>query len=138
MIGYVTVGADDLVKAEKFYSAFLQSLGYSLEISDEGLSYAMPTQDDASPNYPEFYVKPPHNGKAASVGNGTMVAFQVSIQAEVRALHLAALNAGGQDDGLPGFRAAYSATFYVGYLRDPQGNKIALYCNNPDEARRPE
>lgn len=35
-----------------------------------------------------------------------------------------------------GFRAAYSADFYVGYLRDPQGNKIALFSSNPEEPGR--
>ncbi|MCU0801683.1 MAG: VOC family protein [Rhodobacteraceae bacterium] len=138
MIGYVTVGADDLVQAERFYSSFLPSLGYDLQISDEGLSYAIPPKDDGTQDPPDFYVKPPHNRKAASVGNGAMVAFQVPSQAQVRALHAAALNAGGQDEGAPGFRVAYSAGFYVGYLRDPQGNKIALYCNNPNEPRRPD
>lgn len=27
-------------------------------------------------------------------------------------------------------------TFYVGYLRDPQGNKIALFSNDPNEPGR--
>jgi len=136
MIGYVTIGADDLLQAKRFYSSFLPNLGYGLEISEEGLSYTIPFKPDHTQGPPDFYVKPPHDGKVASVGNGTMVAFQVPSQAQVRTLHAAALNAGGQDEGLPGFRAAYSATFYVGYLRDPQGNKIALYCNDPQEPRR--
>ena len=65
-----------------------------------------------------------------------MVAFEVPTQAQVRALHAAAQSAGGHNEGAPGFRAFYSANFYVGYLRDPQGNKIALFCDNPDEPSR--
>lgn len=65
-----------------------------------------------------------------------MVAFEASNQAQVRALHAAALAAGGSDEGAPGFRAAYGPRFYVGYLRDPQGNKIALFSSNPDEPGR--
>ena len=42
MIGYVTVGADDLLRAEAFYSAFLPNLGFELEVSGEGLSYSIP------------------------------------------------------------------------------------------------
>jgi len=64
------------------------------------------------------------------------VAFEASNQAQVRALHAAALAAGGTDEGAPGFRAAYGPRFYVGYLRDPQGNKIALFSSNPDEPGR--
>lgn len=85
---------------------------------------------------PEFYVKPPFDGRPASAGNGSMVAFEASNQAQVRALHAAALAAGGTDEGAPGFRAAYGPRFYVGYLRDPQGNKIALFSSNPDEPGR--
>ena len=135
MIGYVTVGSNDISVAEQFYSAFLPSLGYILDISDEGLSYSIPVINGQE--FPDFYVKPPHNGQAASVGNGTMVAFQVPTQAQVGALHEAALAAGGRNEGAPGFRAEYSAHFYVAYLRDPQGNKIALFCNNKDEPKRP-
>ena len=65
-----------------------------------------------------------------------MVAFEASNQAQVRALHAAALAAAGTDEGAPGFRAAYGPRFYVGYLRDPQGNKIALCSSNPDEPGR--
>jgi len=137
MIGYVTVGSDDINLSERFYSAFLPSLGYVLEVSSEGLSYSMPMTADQQHEPADFYVKPPFDGQAASVGNGTMVAFEMKTQAMVRELHANALAAGGRSDGEPGFRAAYSAHFYVGYLRDPQGNKIALFCNNRDEPQRP-
>ncbi len=138
MIGYVTVGVDDLGKAECFYSAFLHSLGYQLAVSAEGLSYSMAAASGQGHEAPDFYVKPPFDGNAASAGNGTMVAFKVATQQKVRELHAAALAAGGRNEGDPGFRAAYSATFYVGYLRDPQGNKVALYCNNKNEPSRPQ
>lgn len=137
MIGYVTVGADDLQRAQNFYSAFLPSLGYQLEVSSEGLGYSIPVAPDAQHGPPDLYVVPPYDGRPASFGNGTMIAFQVPTQQKVRELHSAALAAGGQNEGDPGFRAAYGEHFYVGYLRDPQGNKIALFCNNKLEPRRP-
>ena len=65
-----------------------------------------------------------------------MVAFEASTQAEVQRLHVAACAAGGSDEGQPGFRAAYGPRFYVGYLRDPHGNKIALFSCNPAEPGR--
>ena len=48
----------------------------------------------------------------------------------------AALAAGGTDDGAPGFRADYGPRFFVSYLRDPQGNKIALFSSNPKDPAR--
>jgi len=65
-----------------------------------------------------------------------MVAFEAESQDQVRALHAAAVSAGGSDDGTPRFRASYGAHFFVGYLRDPQGNKIALFCDDPNAPGR--
>ena len=136
MIAYVTVGADDIAQAKRFYSAFLPALGYDLKEGPEGLSYFQPTHAGQSLAPPDFYVKPPFDGRPALAGNGTMVAFEARSQAQVQSLHAAALAAGGSDEGQPGFRAAYGPRFYVGYLRDPQGNKIALFSSNPDEPGR--
>ncbi|MEO1462320.1 MAG: VOC family protein [Pseudomonadota bacterium] len=136
MIAYVTVGADDIALARQFYSAFLPALGYDLDEGPEGLSYALPVQPGQAPVLPEFYVKPPFDGRPASAGNGSMVAFEALNQEQVRDLHAAALVAGGSDEGQPGFRASYGPNFYVGYLRDPQGNKIALFSSDPNESGR--
>lgn len=136
MIGYVTVGVDDIARAKRFYSAFLPALGYGMEEYHGDLSYVLPRQPGQSPIQPDFYVKTPFNGGPATAGNGTMVAFEALNQEQVCHLHAAALAAGGSDEGSPGFRDAYGASFYVGYLRDPQGNKIALFSSNPNEPSR--
>ena len=136
MIAYVIVGVDDVARAKEFYSTFLPALGYELEEGPEGLSYTLPVQPGQSPVMPDFYVKPPFDGRPATTGNGSMVAFEARNQKQVRDLHAAALMAGGSDEGRPGFRASYGPQFYVGYLRDPQGNKIALFSSNPNEPGR--
>lgn len=136
MIAYVTVGADDITKAKRFYSAFLPALGFELEEGHDGLSYVVPVPSGQLASLPDFYVKPPFDGRPASTGNGSMVAFEARTQRQVRELHAAALAAGGTDEGQPGFRASYGPRFYVGYLRDPQGNKVALFSSNPDEPGR--
>ena len=136
MISYVSVGADDIAAAKRFYSAFLPALGYGLTEGPEGLSYVLPVEPGQTIISPDFYVKPPYNGQPASTGNGCMVAFEAQSQAQVRALHAAALQAGGRDEGQPGFRPDYGAHFYVSYLRDPQGNKIAIFSSDPTEPGR--
>ncbi|WP_298851723.1 VOC family protein [uncultured Ruegeria sp.] len=136
MISYITVGTDDITCAKRFYSAFMLALGYELEEGPEGLSYALPVEPGQSPILPEFYVKPTFDGRPASAGNGSMTAFEARNQNQVRDLHAAAVAAGGSDEGQPGFRANYGPDFYVGYLRDPQGNKIALFSSNPKEPGR--
>jgi catechol 2,3-dioxygenase-like lactoylglutathione lyase family enzyme len=136
VIAYVTVGADDIALAKRFYSAFLPALGYGLEEGVEGLSYALPVEPGQRPVFADFYVKPPFNGQPAFAGNGAMVAFEARSQQQVRELHAAAIGAGGADEGQPGFRASYGPHFYVSYLRDPQGNKIALFSSDPNEVGR--
>jgi catechol 2,3-dioxygenase-like lactoylglutathione lyase family enzyme len=136
MIAYVTVGADDISRAKRFYSAFLPALGYGLTEGLEGLSFSLPLPSGGAPVLPDFYVKPTFDGRAASAGNGAMTAFQAHSQAQVRDLHAAALNAGGSDEGRPGFRASYGPRFYISYLRDPHGNKIALFSSDPTEPGR--
>lgn len=136
MIAYVTVGADDMAGAKRFYAAFLPALGYALAEGPEGLIFTLPAGPVGAHCFPDFYVKPPFDGRSASSGNGGMVAFEAHSQQHVRDLHAAALGAGGTDEGRPGFRAAYGPHFYVGYLRDPQGNKIALFSSDPGEPGR--
>lgn len=136
MIAYVTVGADDIARSKRFYSAFLFVLGYELKEGPAGLSYALPVQPGQSSVPTDFYVKPTYDGHPASAGNGIMIAFEARNQQQVRDLHAAALLAGGSDEGQPGFRDSYGPHFYVGYLRDPQGNKIALFSSNPNEPGR--
>lgn len=132
MIGNINIGADDYEKARKFYDAILLPLGYSVEQDASGLAYLIASE----PKAVDIYVTRPFNGEPASAGNGSMIAFEATRQAQVRALHAAGLAAGGTDEGAPGFRPTYSPDFYVGYLRDPQGNKIAIFSSNPHEPKR--
>lgn len=136
MIAYLTLGVDDMAGAKRFYQAFMPTLGYKLTESSEGLEYSVPQMAGQSMAPPDLYVKPAFDGHPATAGNGTMVAFQACSQQQVRDLHAAALLAGGADEGSPGFRDAYGPYFYVGYLRDPQGNKIAIFSNDRNEPGR--
>lgn len=136
MLSYVTLGANDIQRSERFYTAILAPLGYERTVEPDGVVYSLPDVPYRSNGPGTIYVRKPYDGRAATFGNGTMLAFRAQTQKLVRDLHAAGLAAGGSDEGAPGFRADYSAQFYVGYLRDDVGNKIALFCANPDEPRR--
>ncbi len=135
MLGYITIGANDVPRSGRFYAAILTPLGYEKNETPEGIGFtAPPVPGRATPA--AVYVKHPFDGKPATFGNGAMNAFQAPTQAMVRALHAAGLAAGGSDEGAPGFRDDYSDHFYVAYLRDPTGNKLAIYCADPAEGTR--
>lgn len=75
-----------------------------------------------------FCICPPFNNKPATAGNGTMFSFKASSAQEVRKFHAAGLRHGGSDEGKPGIREMYGPDFYVAYLRDPDGHKLACVC----------
>jgi len=128
MLSYITVGANDVPRSGRFYTAILIPLGYEKKEAANGVEFTSPDRVNGPG---AVYVKKPYDGKEATVGNGSMTAFQAETHEMVRNLHAAGLEAGGSDEGAPGFRNEYSDRFYVGYLRDPLGNKVAIFCANP-------
>lgn len=128
MLSYITLGANDMRASDRFYCALLLPLGYLRSEDPEGLTFARPEHDGCYGGPCVIYVVPPFNGQPATAGNGAMTAFRTRSQEHVRQLHAETIAAGGTDEGAPGFRAIYSPNFFVAYVRDPVGNKIAIYC----------
>ncbi len=120
MIGYVTLGTNDLEKSCAFYDALLGMLG--AERMFEGETFVAWA---TSPEAPSISVIKPYDGNPATVGNGVMVAIPVEKPEQVQALHAKALELGGTDEGAPGPRMG---NFYVGYFRDLDGNKLNAFC----------
>jgi len=119
MIGYVTLGTNDIKRAAKFYDALFGELGAKRFMeTDSFIAWA------TAPGTPAVSVIKPHDGKAATVGNGVMVALAVDSKKKVDALHKKALALGAKDEGAPGPRGP---GFYAGYWRDPDGNKLNAY-----------
>ena len=119
MIGYTTLGTNDLARAARFYDALLADLGTKRAME-------MPTfiAWATAPNTPMVAVITPYDGKPATVGNGVMVALAASSKAQVDAIHRKALELGGKDEGAPGPRGG---GFYAGYFRDLDGNKLNAF-----------
>jgi len=119
---YTTVGVSDLARATRFYDAVFGTLGYRQSPgADKGWAGWGPSYDDGV----SFWICKPFDGRAPSPGNGTMIAFRAGNDGEVRAFHAAALANGGTSEGAPGTREIYGPEFYVAYVRDPDGNKLA-------------
>ncbi len=119
MIGYVTLGTNDLAKGAEFYDALLAELGAGRFMEDDTfISWA------ASPDQPAISITKPFDGNAATIGNGVMVAMQVDSAEKVDALYEKAMSLGATDEGKPGFR---SDNFYAGYFRDLDGNKLNFF-----------
>ena len=124
MIGYATIGTNDVKRAVKFYDAALEPLGYKRIFEDGGWAGYGP---DGKNGDGTIYLASPHNKLPATWGNGTMIAVRASSRAAVDAFHAASLASGGLDEGAPGVRGSDTPTFYGAYARDPDGNKICAY-----------
>lgn len=118
---HVTVGTNDLEAARNFYDKVLATLGWTriADLGDKGSIWG-----DGKPS---FFVLKPINGQPATVGNGVTISFEAATPAAVHAFHEAALALGGPDEGAVGPRN-WAPHAYAGYTRDPEGNKIAVYC----------
>ena len=119
MIGYVTLGTNDMERAGKFYDALLGELG-AKRMMDSDRFVAWGT----GPGTPMLCIILPFDEKDASVGNGVMVALNAESREQVDALHEKALELGGADEGAPGPRGD---GFYVAYFRDLDGNKLNAF-----------
>lgn len=126
---YVTLGMRDHDEAARFYDAVLATIGWS---SHAAFGTWRAYSEGGSGKGMTFWACTPFDEKAASVGNGTMVGFPARTRAEVEKFHEAAMALGGTDEGAPGPREAYGPNWYAAYLRDPTGNKIAVYLNWPE------
>ena len=121
MIGYVTLGTNDIARAARFYDALLGVIGAGRFMESETfVAWAV------DPDKPSLGVIKPFDGNPATVGNGTMVSLVVDSNEKVDAVHRKALELGGKDEGAPGPRG--TPGFYAGYFRDLDGNKLNCYC----------
>jgi catechol 2,3-dioxygenase-like lactoylglutathione lyase family enzyme len=121
MIGYVTLGTNDLPRAAAFYDSLLALVGAKRFMEmDRSIAWS------AGPTSPGISVGRPFDGKPATVGNGVMVALAVDKKEKVDAIYKKALQLGGKDEGPPGPRG--TSGFYAAYFRDLDGNKLSAFC----------
>ncbi|SFF27145.1 Catechol 2,3-dioxygenase [Fontimonas thermophila] len=120
MIGYVTLGTNDLPRAAAFYDALLGALGAKRSFHNDRL-----VMWSVTPQAPGLAVIKPYDGKPATVGNGVMVALAVDSPEKVDALYHKAIALGATDEGKPGERMK---GFYAAYFRDLDGNKLNFFC----------
>lgn len=121
MIGYVTLGTNDMARAAAFYDSLLSLMGAKRAFeTDRFIGWS------SAPGAPMLAVCKPYDGLPATVGNGTMVALVVQTPEQVDAIYKKALELGATSEGEPGPRA--EGMLYIAYFRDLDGNKLDAFC----------
>ncbi len=122
MIDHIGLNVKDIAAAKRFYLGALGPLGF-------GVVMEFPEAVGFGPaGKPAFWIvaRPP-------VTAGAHVAFEAGTRKAVDAFHAAALDAGGRDNGLPGLRPQYHASYYGAFVLDPDGNNVEAVCHTPED-----
>ena len=124
MFSHITIGTNDMARAERFYDAIMAVLGHPVlfKAPPQALVWGLPAGE-------KLFVVKPYDGQPARAGNGVHAAFKAESRSAVDAFHKAALDHGGSDEGPPGPRPHYHPNYYGAYVRDPDGNKLQAVCH---------
>jgi len=116
MIVHAAFEVSDLARSARFYDAIFFSLGARRLFENDGaIAYGR--------DHEQFWIVA--RGRPPAPGYGH-VALAAAGRAAVNGAHRAGLDNGGRDDGAPGPRPQYGATYYAGYLLDPDGLRVEL------------
>ena len=132
MIGYVTLGSDNMPRARSFYDELLGSMMGAKRIFEFGEEHGGFTMWGTEPGRPAIAVTQPYNEQPAVAGNGNMTALVADSRAKVDEIYAKALELGATCDGPPGLRNDEGPqAFYGAYFRDLDGNKLCAYRIGP-------
>lgn len=119
MIGYVTLGTNDLPRAAAFYDKIAEALGAKRMMENETfIAWGEPGGGAG------IGLTHPFNKQPATVGNGVMVALECKSREQVDKVYNLARSLGAPCEGPPGDRGG---GFYAAYFRDPDGNKLNAF-----------
>jgi catechol 2,3-dioxygenase-like lactoylglutathione lyase family enzyme len=124
MIGYATIGTNNLEKAKAFYDKVLGKLGGAPTFNFDRMQFYGSKGSPAM-----LAICKPYDEQPATAGNGSMFGIPAARKSDVDAAHAAALEAGGKCEGPPGQRMD---GFYGAYFRDPDGNKVCVFNTDRD------
>jgi catechol 2,3-dioxygenase-like lactoylglutathione lyase family enzyme len=121
LFDHVVIGVSDYAASKAFFLKVLEPLG-TVEFSENSLGIEISTDQESSLCLFQTDEKPAR----------LHIAFRAENHAQVQAFYRAALEAGGTDNGAPGLRPKYHATYYAAFVIGPDGHNIEAVCHRPE------
>lgn len=131
MLDHIGFTVADISASRRFYDLTLAPLGMAvmMEVTEEMSGGHGAHLGYGTPDNPFFWI-----GNNGTPSTGLHVAFVAPDRATVDAVYRAARAAGGRDNGAPGLRPHYHASYYGAFVLDPDGNNIEAVCHKDDPA----
>jgi catechol 2,3-dioxygenase-like lactoylglutathione lyase family enzyme len=149
-LGHISIGVRDYAVSKAFYTAALAPLGLKLVYDSEATTTPSPTSSSTT-TAPTNNTTPPKKVRtlgygrdskneilnifefgadAAPPGPGFHLAFDAPSRMAVVEFHAQATGAGGADNGLPGVRKHYGASYFAAFVIDPDGWRLEAVCKD--------
>jgi catechol 2,3-dioxygenase-like lactoylglutathione lyase family enzyme len=122
MLDHVGVPVSDFERSKRYYAQALSPLGYELIMEPSASAAGF-----GRLGKPDFWIA------QGEIGQALHIAFADEDRATVDAFYEAAMAADGRDNGGPGLRPHYHASYYGAFVLDPDGNNIEAVCHKPAE-----
>ncbi|HEV2514119.1 MAG TPA: VOC family protein [Devosia sp.] len=124
-LDHVAISTADYLTSLAFYEKALAPLGIKTHMKFEGEEGNVAGLGSEQP-----FLWIGDGGKL--IGGRVHLAFSAPNRAAVDAFYAAAIAAGGKDNGPPGLRPHYHATYYAAFVFDPDGHNIEAVCHAPE------
>ena len=126
MLDHIGVTVRDYEASKAFYVKALAPLGIGvvMELTAEETGGYVGV-GIGSGGKPYFWVSP------GDPRGPSHLAFTADRRAQVDEFHRAALAAGAKDNGAPGLRPHYHASYYGAFVIDPNGINLEAVCHRP-------
>ena|SRR5579872_5203704 len=126
MLDHIGFPVSDYARSKAFYQKALAPLGYALIMEVAQHENDSPAAGFGADGKPDFWI-----GGEGGLNRRVHIALAAGNRAAVDAFYRAAIAAGGKDNGAPGLRRHYHATYYGAFVLDPDGHNVEAVCHAP-------
>jgi catechol 2,3-dioxygenase-like lactoylglutathione lyase family enzyme len=133
MIDHTGIIVSNFNRSKEWYEAALAPIGYTklMEFAKEITKTTnVAGFGERVSQKPDFWISEATTARPVS-NSPRHIAFRAEDRKQVNEFFIAAINAGGADNGKPGLRPHYHENYYGAFVLDPDGNNIEVVCHCP-------